>query len=209
MKSKQKLRNTNQFKKKKNKQKNEKRTQFQSFTKCLNPPKKMSIKHFPETVNFRRFIVEMEELFKSEDMNVKKTEIEENDIQSTLWNGIINKWVINETINTKCIRYQSSLFDLGFTPYENGIQLYKISINPMLQKKGIGKDIMNKILKIVDDLNIEISLIPIPFEYNIPLEKLKTFYKNLGFQKDIFSPYWRYNSIRNKQFEIENFSMVA
>jgi hypothetical protein len=79
----------------------------------------------------------------------------------------------------------------------------------MLQKKGIGKDIMNKILKIVDDLNIEISLIPIPFEYNIPLEKLKTFYKNLGFQKDIFSPYWRYNSIRNKQFEIENFSMVA
>jgi hypothetical protein len=68
---------------------------------------------------------------------------------------------------------------------------------------------MRKILQICEKLNIEISLIPIPYQYNIPLEKLKKFYKNLGFEKELFSPYWINTSNNIKQFERENLSMVA
>ena len=209
MKSKQKLRNTNQFKKKKNKQKNQKKPLFQFLFKGVNPPKKVNIKHYPETVNFRKFIGEMEENFKSESIEVIKTELKESEIQTTFWNGDLNKWEVNETINSKRICYESELFGLVFTPFKQGVQLFKISINPLFHGKGIGKEIMRKILQICEKLNIEISLIPIPYQYNIPIEKLKKFYKNLGFEKELFSPYWINTSNNIKQFERENLSMVA
>jgi GNAT superfamily N-acetyltransferase len=206
MSNKQKNRNTNQFKKKKNKQKNHLKLNNSVMKDNGNLPPKLNIKYYSETQNFRDFIEKFEIQLESEKTFVEKFILNERDIQTTLWDG---KWVINETVNAKCIRYNSYLYDLSFTPLKNGIQLFKISINPNFQRRGIGKELMGKILNIVEELNIEISLIPISFEKVISQKNITQFYKDLGFKKDLFSPYWRYNSNTNQQIESNNFSMVA
>jgi len=199
---KQKLRNTNQFKKKKNKQKN-----LNKPVRVIIPPKR-NITYHPETKNFNQFISKIEQnLFDAETNIIRKRTTNVDDHQTILFGN--GKWEINETIHSNSVQFFTNKFGLEFTPYENGIQLFKIAVEPDYQKNGIGKKIMIKILEIANELNIEISLIPIPMGRLIPMEKLKKFYKELGFINDANSPYWKYSLASLAQNEIEHYQMAA
>jgi GNAT superfamily N-acetyltransferase len=206
---KQKLRNTNQFKKKKNKQKTRKKLENSFFVPIFGNPPKINVKHFEETENFKSFIEKIEKSLS--DIKLGNILIRNNnDVierqTSEMYNGRVN---INETISSISVQFESDIFFLEFTPFENGIHLYKIAVLPEYQKNGIGKKLMDEILRIVDELSLEISLIPIPMGGLVPMEKLRAFYKSFGFIKKSNSHYWKYSSTSLVQNEIEYYQMAA
>lgn len=206
---KQKLRNTNQFKKKKNKQKNRKKIENSFFIPIFDNPPITNVKHYEETENFKKFISKIEKSL----LNIKlgnmlmRINKDVNEHQTfEIYNGRVN---INETISSISVQFKSDIFLLEFTPFENGIQLHKIAVLPDYHKKGNGKILMGEIMKIVDELSLEISLIPIPMGGFVPMEKLRAFYKSFGFIKKSNSPYWKYSSASLAQNEIEHYQMAA
>lgn len=205
MKNKQKLRNSNQFKKKKNKAKNINKTSMLG-EKFIKYPKNYTFPYHSKTENFDLFISKIEEyIYESDNIEYKKSV---SDVQKNLSYHYYNndKLEIYESILSISIRYYSEKFDLEFTPYEKGIQLFKIEVKPAYQKGGIGKNIMNKIIDIANELGIEISLIPIPIGNFLKMGKLREFYKNLGFSNDQKSSYWKY---KIEKIEDINFQMAA
>jgi GNAT superfamily N-acetyltransferase len=209
MSKKQKVRNTNQFKKKKNQQKNRKKIENAFYVPIFGNPPKINVKHFEETENFKSFIAKIEKrLFdiKLGNMLVKITNGVEERQTAEMYNGRVN---INETISSISVQFQSDIFFLEFTPFENGIHLYKIAVLPAYHKKGIGKILMGEIMKIADELSLEISLIPIPMGGLVPLEKLRAFYKSFGFIKKSNSHYWKYTSTSFALNGMEYYQMAA
>ena len=97
----------------------------------------------------------------------------------------------------------SNEFELSFIPFsENSVELWKINIKE--RGKGVGSEIMSKIMDVSDRTGIKIKLVPVDYDCdekhpNGYLIKLKTWYTiGLGFEKPkiSFDPFYTYHPIK-------------
>jgi len=87
-------------------------------------------------------------------------------------------------------------WSLTINPYNNkGIEIFKIEAKK--SKSGVGSNLMNNILDIADELNLEVNLVPVPFQNRfgvIPAKEniLRDWYKSFGFVTKPFTTYFTY-----------------
>jgi GNAT superfamily N-acetyltransferase len=117
------------------------------------------------------------------------------------------KIILDETIRSITYNFFCHEFYLQFVPYDNEIHLHQIRVNPLFQKNGLGKRLMEIITDVSTFLNINVSLIPVSMDGIIPIEKLENFYSKCGFILDEETYHWNYLSQRgnvinlNQQYE--------
>jgi len=149
------------------------------------------------------------ENFKSEKLKVLEEFVTEvsNELNVEFENEIID--FTRMTLNGKKIKfhkfispiyhYFSDEFELSFIPFsENSVELWKINVKN--RGKGIGSEIMSKIMDVSDRTGINIKLVPVDYDcdenhQNGYLIKLKTWYTiGLGFVKPriSFDPFYTY-----------------
>jgi len=96
----------------------------------------------------------------------------------------------------------SKQYDISFIPFSNdSIELWKINVNN--RGKGLGSEIMSRILDVSDRTGIKVKLVPVDYDKdkNTPkdyLNSLKNWYsEGFGFKKSIFSfdPYYTYSPV--------------
>jgi hypothetical protein len=95
--------------------------------------------------------------------------------------------------------YQSNEFELSFIPFsESSVELWKINVKN--RGKGIGSEIMSRIMDVSDRTGIKIKLVPVDYDcdetnQNGYLIRLKSWYTiGLGFVKPriSFDPFYTY-----------------
>jgi GNAT superfamily N-acetyltransferase len=102
---------------------------------------------------------------------------------------------LKNTVKTESIDFYNDGIQLTLHPYGNGVNVHIINVQPRYQGKGIGREIMEMILSVSNDLKTPIYLIPIEMG-NVSIEVLRRFYHGLGFKRESISRYWKYTPVK-------------
>jgi GNAT superfamily N-acetyltransferase len=109
----------------------------------------------------------------------------------TYWKGRTwTEWVNN----VGGIGYETDEFNLVFAEKSTDtIELYMIEAKQ--RGKGIGTDLMNKVLDLADELGVNIQLVPTPYK-NVDDSKycsfLREWYASFGFKSNFYTPHMTY-----------------
>ena len=126
--------------------------------------------------------------------------------------GIVetNSINLNQSFKSELKIFFNEKVRLELHPYNNGVTIHILRIQPQYQRKGIGSEIIKMILNTSNELNVSMYLIPLEID-NVPIEVLRKFYRNFGFKRESQSRYWKYNPIKVVSYSETNmtFGLVA
>lgn len=125
------------------------------------------------------------------------------DDSNTVLETIDSRSSLSHSVKTRYNSLVNDSFKLVFHPHGKGINIHILQVSYQLQGQGLGRILMNKILRISNHLNIPVYLIPVQIGQT-PIDVLRKFYHSFGFKRESTSRYWKYSPVKVVTLEQTN-----
>jgi len=114
------------------------------------------------------------------------------------------------TVKSRIIEFFNDKFRLVIHPINNGVNIHIIEVSNQYRNKGLGRKLMNIMIKISNILDIPLFLVPVKID-TVPVDVLRNFYHSLDFKRTTTSRYWKYNPTKVIRLDVleTNYKMVG
>jgi len=134
----------------------------------------------PTTENFNKFTIVVGGMFQELYDNLRGASVEDYSSTTQTAKGAIVRLAEMRELSTKD-------FCLQMTANSDGVEIFKIEVYK--QGNGIGTEVMERLIKVSETLDIPLYLKPTPYK-NTTADQLRKFYHKLGFARSPKSQYW-------------------